>query len=304
MRSFRKDGANLRDTRISYLFILSLTLICAIMGIMIGRQGALIHAKELEACYESLTLCADALDEWSAAVSDEARYAAAIRFGSAVASLPSEVSAQPLLALADNMRSGQSAKTRVRALSDTFALLASIEYTDDEEARRIIAETIDGVNRELVLEPPRMNARSAEPTAAILPEVVRYSRDVAKRAVGTLFGRNASTLELVLSDDGGAWITETDNLRMTFSAEDGSLDGFVYIRLGDQPSEQFTEEERLSAARDFFIDMRRTTASAQVSASGELCGFLLAEINDGGEIWYSAVDSYGRIWSLIKGTAK
>ncbi len=304
MRSFRKNSENLRDTRISYMFVLSLTLICAVMGIVIGRQGALIHAKELEACYESLALCSDALDEWSAALSDEARYAAAVRFGGAVASLPSEVNAKPLLALADNMRSGQNAKTRVRAFSDTFALLASIEYTDDEDARRIIAETIDEVNRGLVLEPPRMNTRSAEPTASILPEVVRYSRDVAKRAVGTLFGRNASTLELALSEDGETWVTETDNLRMIFSAEDGSLDGFVYIRLGDQPAERVAEEERLSTVRDFFRDMRRTGASVEVRASGEACGFLLAEINDGGEIWYSAVDSYGRIWSLIKGTAK
>ena len=291
---------NLRDTRIAHMLILSLTLICAVMGIVIGRQGARIHAHELEACYESLILCADALDEWNAASSDDARYAAAIRFGGAVASLPSEVSAQPLLALADNMRSGESAGTRVRVLSDTFALLASIEYTNDKEARRIIAETIDGVNRELVIEPPSLNSRIAEPTVSIQPEVVRYSRDVAKRAIGTLFGRNASTLELSMSDDGEKWVTETENLRMIFSAKDGSLDGFVYIRLGETPAETLSEEERLSSARDFFRDMRRTATSVQVSPSGEMCGFLLAEINDGGEIWYSAVDAYGRIWSLIK----
>ncbi|MBQ8250030.1 MAG: hypothetical protein IJY93_09185 [Clostridia bacterium] len=300
MRSFRRDSVNLRDMRISYIFILSLTFICAVMGMIITNQENRIHTNELENCHESLALCADALDEWSAANDDEGRYSASVRFENAVMSLPSEVETEPLLYLASGMRENNDASAYVRALADTFSLLASIDYTDGTEARELIAMTLEGVSDELGLESAEPATQSLQGEASIPPEVREYTNTVVKQSIRSLFGKNAGTLETVLSDEGDLWLVQNDNLRMSFSASDGSLEEFVYIRIGDHPSEKVSEEEQLSLVCDFYSDMRRTRSDVSAEPSGEICGFLLARITDGEEIWQSAVDSYGRIWSLIK----
>ncbi len=299
MRSFRRDRVNLRDMRISYIFILSLTLICAVMGMIITNQENLIHANELESCHESLTLCADALDEWSAATDDEGRYSASLRFENAVMSLPSEVETAPLLSLVGGMRGNDDSAAYVRALADTFSLLASIDYTDEREARELIALTLEGVSQELGLKSEPV-LQPTQDEVSIPPEVKAYTSTVVKQSIRSLFGKNAGVLEAVLSDEGGLWLVENDNLRMSFSASEGSLEEFVYIRLGDHPSEKVTREEQLSLVCDFYSDMRRTRSKISAEPSGEICGFLFARITDGEEIWQSAVDSYGRIWSLIK----
>lgn len=300
MRPFRRDSVNLRDMRISYIFILSFAFICAVMGIIITSQENRIHTNELENCHESLTLCADALEEWGTAGDDEARYSASVRFKNALMSLPAEVETEPMLMLANDMREGESAAVYVQALADTFALLASIDYVDDTEARELIAITLEGVNAELGLEPTEPASHSLPTDTSVAPEVRQYTRNVVKQSIRSLFGKNASTLETVLSDEGDLWLVENDNLRMSFSASDGALEEFVYIRIGDHPTQKVSKEEQLSRVGDFYSDMRRTTASVSVEPAGTVCGFMVVDITDGEEIWQSSVDSYGRVWSLIK----
>ncbi len=300
MRSFRRDRVNLRDQRISYIFILALAFICAVMGMIITNQENSIHTSELENCHESLTLCADALDEWIASEDDEARYGAALRFKNALMNLPAEVETEPLLTLANEMSEDVDKASYARALADTFALLASIDYKDDTEARELIGATLDSVNSELGLVTNEPASQSAQVETSIPPEVRAYTHTVVKQSIRSFFGKNASTLESVLSDGGDLWLVENDNLRMSFCAYDGSLEEFVYIRLGDHPSEKVSREEQLSRVCDFFSDMRRTTARVSAEPVGEMCGFLLAEVADGEETWQVSVDSYGRIWSLIK----
>ena len=299
MRSFRRDRDNLRDTRIPYIFLMSFALVCAIMGMIITHQENLIHSRELETYYESLTLCGDALDEWRTAPDDEARNSAVMRFSGAIESLPSEVEAAPLLVFADNMREGTESDARVRALSDTFMLLSSIDYTNETEARELIGVTLNGVANELGLNSSEA-ASTAESVTDILPEVREYSRRIVNKSIRNLFGKNAGTLETVLSESGNNWIVENSNLRMSFSASDGGIEEFVYIRIGSHPGEKLGEEERLSCVRRFFSEMRRTSANVQVTPIGEMCGFLLAGIEEKEQKWQSAVDEYGRIWSLIK----
>ncbi len=296
MRSFRKDSENLRDTRIAYTFLLSLALVCAILGIVATQLGGDLQKSEMQSTYEALTLCADALEAWSSADSAGERYAASLRFENAAVGLPSEVELEPILSLADYMRMGRSAEGRVRAFADTFALLSSIDYTSGAEARRIIAETLGGVSDEIFGE---VNTKPAVQTQLQPPEVLAYTKKVAQRTVKTLFGGNAVGLELIESE-GGSWITETENLRMSFSGADGSLEGFVYIRVGDAPSNNISEADRLSAALEFYKSTRRGAGGASVDNGGEVCGFTLCEITDGEERWHITVDAHGRVWSLTK----
>ncbi|MBQ8551216.1 MAG: hypothetical protein IJ428_00215 [Clostridia bacterium] len=297
MRKLRSDTENIRDTRIAYTFLLSLAVLCLILGIIATNLGSRLHANELADSYMSLTLCSDALREWDDAASDEARYAAAIRFGNAAARLPSEVKLEPLLSLADKMRSGDGAASEVRAFADTFALLATLDYADNAEARSIIAETIDGVHSALT---EKLDEDPPEAAGELLPEVVAYSQKVAQKGIEAIFGGNAGSLSPILAESGDVFVAENDNLRMTFSAADGSLESFVYIRLGDAPSTVRSRSERLSAALDFFNLNRRRGKGTDASIAGELCGFMLADITAGEETYRAAVDKYGRVWSLMK----
>ena len=296
MRSFRSNRVNLRDTRIAYTFLLLFTLICAILGMTVTELGSELRGSRLEGCYEALSLCADALEAWRTSDSAEDRYAASLRLETAAARLPSEVELEPIMSLADHMRMGESAAERVRTFADTFALLASIDYADEAEARRIIAETLDGVDSAMVSVP----TETASVTATLQPEVLEYSKKTVQKSIKKLFGANASALDVVLSDDGGSWTAETENLRMSFSSTDGSLDGFVYIRIGSKPSVSASEGEQLAAALDFYRSTHRGAPAAEVNAVGSTCGFAVCEIADGGERWQVTIDSHGRVWSLVK----
>ncbi len=300
MRSFRNNYTNLRDTRIAYIFILSFSFICAVMGMIITHQENLIYVHELEASYESLTLCADALGEWRSAEDDTAKYSAAIRFENAAVRLPSEVEAAPLLMLAEKMRVGECDTSAVSVLADTFMLLSSIDYTDAEEAKEVISSTLNGVNSELGLIQTEPAMRSLPDSESIPPEVVQYTRGIVKRSIRSLFGKNAHTLEVVLSETGDLWLAENDNLRMSFSASDGSLEEFVYVRLGDYSGKKLTVDERIECAKRFFTDMRRISSDVTAEIGGEMSEFLLVKLENGEEEWQASVDEYGRIWTLTK----
>lgn len=296
MRSFRRDMENLRDTRIAYTFLISLTLICTVLVILTSRLDGDLRKSELEGYYESLSLCADSLEAWNGADGAEERYAASVRFENAAASLPSEVELEAILSLADYMRMGESAAARVRAFADTFALLSSIEYTDAQEARRIIAETIGGVS-DKVFAP--IAAKPSDVVTLPPPEVLSYTERVAENLVEKVFGGSSVGLEPLLNED-GLWVSGTDNMRMTFSGDDGSLEAFVFIRVGDKPNSSVNEEEAVSTALEFYKSTRRGSNGAKVVANSQACGFTVCEIADGEEYWRATVDNYGRVWSLMK----
>ncbi len=296
MRPFRRNFENLRDTRIAYTFLISLALICTILVILTSRLDGNLRKSELEGCYESLALCADALESWNAAVGAGERYAASLRFENAAASLPSGVELEPILSLADYMRMGQSAKSRVRAFADTFALLSSIEYTDIGEARRIISETLDGVSNKVFA---GVTAKPNDTVTIPPPEVLYYTKRVAESSIKKLFGGSAVGLELLQSED-GSWVSQTENMRMTFSGNDGSLEAFVFIRVGNALGSAVSEEEAISSALEFYKSTRRTSGGAKVVDSSWACGFTVCDIADGEEYWRATVDSSGRVWSLMK----
>ena len=296
MRSFRRNFENLRDMRITYTFIISFALICAMLAVLASRLDDNLKRSELENYYESLSLCADALEAWSTADGAGERYAASLRFENAAAALPSEVKLEPILSLADYMRMGESAESRVRAFADTFALLSSIEYTDADEARRIISETLGSVSDKIFA------GAAAVPNEAVTippPEVLSYTKRVAEGTVKKIFGGNSVGLEPLLSED-GSWVSQTENMRMTFSGADGSLEAFVFIRVGNASGSAVSEEEAISSALEFYKSTRRGSGGAKVVESTQACGFAVCDIVDGEEYWRATVDGFGRVWSLMK----
>ncbi len=300
MRSFRSNRTNFRDLRIVYIFLIAFLLVGVLAVITVTRQEKVIQAKELEASYESLTLCADALGEWIESDDSTSKYSAAMRFENAAVRLPYEVEATPLLTLAEKMRVGECDSHTVSALEDTFRLLSAINFADSEEAREIISLTLNGVSDELGLLQTETAAQSIPDTEPVPPEVVEYTRGVVKRSIRSLFGKNAHTLEVVLSEAGDMWLAENDNLRMSFSASDGSIEEFVYIRLGDYAAEKLTQDERIERAKSFFSEMRRISPDVSAESVGQMSEFLLIKLEDGEEAWQASVDEYGRIWTLIK----
>ena len=300
MRSFRNNQINLRDRRIVYMFLTVFAFIGITSVVLASQQEKIIHEHELEASYESLILCADALGEWGSAKDRDARYLAALRFSNAAVHLPAEVEAAPLIAFAEQMRADECDASAASVLEGTFKLLSSINYTDEEEAREIIASTLNGVNTELGLLPTEPVARTLPDSEPIPPEVTNYTRGIVKRLIRSLFGKNAHTLEIVLSESGDKWLAENNNLRMSFSASDGSMEEFIYIRVGNYKGEKLTDDERIENAKRFFTDMRRMSAVADAEPFRRMSGFLLVKLVDGEEAWQASVDEYGRIWTLIK----
>lgn len=294
MRPFRSNRENFRDTRIAYTFLISLALVCALLIILVSVLSGGLHRRELEGYYKSLTLCADALSEWSISEDAEGRYSASLRFEEAAAGLPAEVSLEPLMTLANYMRMGSAAQERVTAYAETFALLSSIEYDSTDDARRIISLTLESVNEAMG------EAEPSESTELPDEKVLSYTKEAATRAKRELLDGALRPLELELSEERGTWLAENENLRIEYSLSDGRLVGFVYIRTGDPPDIFMSEAERCDAALSFFKAVRGASGGADVSRVRELCGFTLCEIKDKSERWNICVDSHGRVWSLLR----
>ncbi len=294
MRSFRSNRENLRDTRIVYTFLLSLALVCVLLVILVSVLSGGLHRRELEGYYESLTLCADALVEWSYAEDAEGRYSASLRFEGAVSGLPAEVSLEPLMLLVNRMRMGDTAKKDVTAYAETFAVLSSIEYDSTDDARRIISRTLESVNEEI--------GETEPPESTDLPDeqVLAYTRQVAERGKSELLGGALRTLDLELSEERGVWLAESENLRIEYSLSDGRLVGLVYIRVGVHPTAAYSEEERRDAALEFYNSVRGRSGGASVSTVRRMCGFTLCEVEDKNERWNICVDSHGRVWSFFR----
>ncbi len=295
MRKLRSDNENLRDTRIAYTFLISLTVLCLVLGLMATHFSTKLHKNELDGCRGALTLCSDALREWELAQSPEERYAAALRFENAASALPSQVDVTPLLSMSKQMRQGKN--VNIHPFSDTFSLLAALDYTNSDEAASIIAKAIQNVSLAV---PENLPKEESESVSAPLPEVIAYSEKVAKRGIAAMFGTNAGALIPALSETGDVFTAESENLRMTFSAADGCLDSFVYIRLGNTPKNALSDTERLAEALAFFNLSRHRSSKADISTVGSSCGFLIADITSGNDIYRTAVDVYGRVWSIAK----
>lgn len=302
MRSFRNDRENLHDMRIAYVFLLSLALVCVVLGFTVTTLGKRLHTSELSGCYRSLNLCADALDSWASSTDAAERYGAALRFEAALSGLPVQVELAPLSALSADMVAENVTDAKVRTYAETFALLSSLEYTDAAEAQSLAAKTLAAVHE--AVGGVNQSENQVGTTAEASPEALRYSRKYAKTNMSEIFGTGASALDLQLADDSSAWYAETDNLRMTFSPRDGRLEGFIYIRLGSgvavKPEDAVDEAEQLAAALDFFNSTRRSGKCTKAVSAGEFCGFILAEMESGDELYRAAVDEGGRVWSLMK----
>ena len=302
MRSFRNNRENLRDLRIAYVFLLSFAFVCVILVITATILGTRLIESELSGCYRSLNLCADALDSFMGSSDADERRSAALRFDTALSGLPAEVALEPLSALSSGMASESVTDAKVRVYAETFALLSSLEYENAEEAKRLASDTLAAVHKAM----GGGNQDEADDGAAseIPPETLRYSRKYAKSNIWEIFGTGAGVLDLQLAGNGGTWYAEADNLRMTFSSRDGRLEGFIYIRLGSgaalKAEDALDEDERLAAALDFFNSTRRSGKCTRAVNAGEFCGFILADMESGEELYRAAVDGSGRVWSLVK----
>lgn len=293
MRKFRTVPENLRDTRIAYTFLLSLALISLLLGVAVTRLDSTLHERELDGYYEALTLCADALEEWGAAEGADTRYGAALRFERAAAMLPSEVELEGVMSLVDYMQMGDTSAPRVRAYADTFLLLSSLDFATEDEARRVICDALLGVSEAL-------DGVDVIQTKPLPPETVAYTQNIVKDNMKGLLGGALRSLEPEFVEDGNVWRAEASNVRLDYSAADGGLEGFVYIRLGDVPEWTVDADGCAERALAFYKSSRKGTGRVSVSVLTSSCGFTLCEIRDGDTVWHSAVDSHGRVWSLIR----
>lgn len=294
MRHFRSDRENLKDTRIVYTLLLSVTVIALLLGVVAAVLSSVLHNREVSRYYESLTLCADALGEWDGASGVGERYSASLRFERAAATLPDGVPLGALMSLADYMRMGDAANERVHAFADGFALLSAREYASADEAKRIICETLGQISSQF-------EDAAADAEVKLPPQdILNFTHNTAKQSMKDLLGGAARSLELSLSEENAMWRAEADNIRLDFSCVSGALESFVYIRVGDTPDTQCSEQERAAKAMEFYRLARGGSQRANVTGVNTVGGFSLCEISDGDEWWRVCVDTYGRVWSLSR----
>lgn len=291
MRKFRSDRANLSDPRIAYTLLLAISLVCTVMGMFANRAENRLAAWQLDDYRSALCECADALTVWREAEGDM-RTAAALRFRNAAAALPTDAPREPLLTLAESMRTGDAPVQTVQTLADTFALLAAFDYPDGETARDMIVGTLMDVTDGLG-DVPETDA--AEPVSG--PDTSWYSRRRAQETVEGLFG---SAVACEASADGDAWVAETENLRMRFSAFDGSLESFVYIRLGDAPDVVCNDAELLERASEFAGERLRLGAVTEAALTDSLGGFRAVSLVCRAGEYRAVLDPWGRVWSMAK----
>ena len=285
MRGFRSSRESLSDPRITLMFILALILLLGAAGMLAFRADARLRQYELEACRGVMAECADSLHAWTDAADDDARLAAALRFGSAAARLPDNPARDALFTFADRLRAGDdTAAADAGTLAGTFSLLAAFDYP---EAAMAYAALDDALAAFFPAE-----SSPAETAAA---ELTEYSRTVAERAVKTLFGDQVACR---LSEDGSAWVAETENLRVIFSGFDGRLESFVYIRLGDTPDVRCTEAELVERAQTFAgrLGLRITEGRA----ADRLGGFTAVELDSRTDTYRAVLDAAGRVWGMFK----
>ena len=293
MRKFRSDGKNLADRRIVYIFLASATVVCTVMALLIGRYERITVKSNSENRQKILTECADALVAWERAENAEGRLLAAVRFESSVVRLPSEVEIEPLLELSHSMLAGDADAESVRAVADTFSLLSDVSYGDEKTAWQNIGDVLAGV---FGVTAPRVE----EDTAVMPAEVLAYTEKVVKKSVRRIFDGNEGNMSPTLSENGKKWTVSADNVLMDFDAQTGSLDRFVFLRLGAVPDKAVTDTELIDIAVDFYCTNRRCRRDISAVLNMETNGFSAVDITDKDEHWRLCLDGHGRVWSLTK----
>lgn len=296
MRRFRSSRENLKDIRIAYTFLLSLAVIATAVGILSNKLSKDLNSKGLNQIQSSLSLCADSLDLWERAEKPNESYMALAQFLSGVSGLPSQVQIDGLAELSGRMESGEATKEEIKTFADTFSLLRSLNYKDSGEAEKITAATLYEISVKIY---PQLIKTDEKAKNLVVPEMAEYSKKIARRTIDNIFGKGVTGL--TVEREGESLVAETGNLRMSFSPADGSLEGFIYIRLEDQiHSQQLSEEERVEKALTFFSSVVRHRKDVNAAIKGEHCGFLIVDIESGEEKWRTAIDRDGEIWSFFK----
>ena len=294
MRSFRRDPVNLGDTRIAYLFLFSISLVCAVIGMISVDLRERLQEAETAGIRTALYECTDSLRAWSDAESTEARSEAVSRFCSAVMLLPDGVDPEPLLTLAGEMRAGTASGGEIRRLHDALSVLAATDFSDGAAARRTIRDAVSGVIA--------VTAEAPERDASMLPAVDTswYSYKEAVRIASGLFGTDTGAPVPVRAADGAAWICENENLRIRFSAFDGSPESLVYIRLGAKPDEIRSDDELCERAGRFIGYGMGLGDPSEAEIIGDTGGFVRIALRCGGDDYRAVLDRHGRVWSVIK----
>jgi len=296
MRKFRSDGVNLRDVRIVYVLLLFLAVLCAVMGAALKYFSGNAKETGLSGARMALEGCYDSLLQWETAQDSEGRYKAAVRFETVSCGLPSDVKLELLSELAVGLKDGTADKNKVRALAETFGNLAASDYGSAFEASINISKAVNealGVSHE--------QAESELSAEAEIPnEVLAYTEKVVKKSIREIFDGNEGTIKPTLSESKDKWTVSADNVRMSFDAENGRMEEFVIIRLGQSPGDAADIEKRLEAVRDFYTANRRCERVISVEPEREICGFLSVLVNDTDGSYRVSVDPHCRIWSLTK----
>ena len=292
MRKFRASRETLRDIRIAYTFLLSAAIIATITGILAVRYGEELRSREISSLRAALTLCGDSLTDWSADSDYESRCLAAANFSAAMATLPYPTDIEALSKITDGMISGEISKELLKTFSDTFFLLSELDYESPREAKKIAAETLNGVC-ELLYPVSEISTGNDVP-----PEVAKYNRKIAEDTVDKVIGLTNSGLDVEIAEEN--LVAEAGNIRMKFSKEDGSLEEFVYIRLNGKKGEILDREGQINAAISFFNTVVRHRRPPSVDNTTEVCGFMTVRLVSGEESWLITVDERGNVWGFSK----
>ena len=288
MRDFWSSRKRLSDPRITLVFILMLILLLGMACILAVRADARLRQYELDACRGVMTECADALRTWTDSEDEQLRLSAALRFGSAAARLPDAPAREALFPFADRLRAGDdTAAADAAALADALSLLAAVDYPDADMLHAALARALSEMLPDAPEVPPEAAAADAQLT--------EYSRTIAERAAKQLFGDQVTCR---LSENGGAWVAETENMRMIFSGFDGKLESLVYIRLGAAPDVRCTESEIVERAQAFAD--RLGLRIIEGTAADRLGDFTSVLLTGRTEDYRAVLDGAGRVWCMFK----
>ncbi len=303
MRKFRSDSINLADPRITYMFLWAFVIVCAVMCALLSGLEVKLRDSELDLCRKSLAECADALNAWSNGEDSVSQLHSSLRFKNAIAMLPRGVDIEPLLRLADSLESADdSIRMIARAYADVFVLLSAIEYSSEDDASRLIGNTLAAVSdrfSDASDGAPIQNA-SGDITGFAELDTSRYSLNAAENIMKGLFGDSGESIKCESAADGGAWMAEADNLRLVFSSFDGSLESFVYVRLGAPSKMECTENEQIERLEGFAENKLKLGRVREIKCCDRLGGFSLYELSCKRGDYRAVIDGSGRVWSMIK----
>ncbi len=264
-----KTSESLRDSRMAYLLLLFISLTLCFVGAAAERSGRELSRLREASLRASLSECADSLRQAEAALTDEARLGAILRFELAAASLGcSDSAGLELRRAAGLLREGKGAP---EGLIEVLERLSVAELGDDPYS--FVSETLAPSEAVSVI---RFEPRNAVDE--------RWLMARASEAAYELLGEASVGLELVRDGDG--FIGGCRNLRVDFSDCGPTLRELVFVHL-DASGGSFTEWELCERASGLL--------GGEAELSRELCGLSLFECGEG----LAVLDSAGRLWALL-----